>query len=88
MSGNHPWKILIERTSTPDERAEIAREGSEDRSRQSPAAVGHCCLHFVAARVDGKSPRAGLHASPEEEGPGLLRGRPRLSGSTRRFANT
>ncbi len=29
MSGHHPWKTLLERTFTPEERAEIAREGAK-----------------------------------------------------------
>ena len=40
MSGHKPWNTLLERTFTPEERTEIAREGAkiaaDNRRRRNP----------------------------------------------------
>ena len=42
MSGRHPWNTLLERTFSPEERTEIAREGAkiaaDNRRRRNPPA--------------------------------------------------
>ena len=42
MGGHHPWNTLLERTFTPEEHAEIEREGTkiaaDNRRRRKPRA--------------------------------------------------
>ena len=68
MSGRHSWSTLLERTFTPEERAEIAREGAkiaaDNRRRRSPGVDRGSLLRPTPAPPSGEAravaPKRGL----------------------------